>query len=112
MHERGIHHTVASSTARLAFIVVRPLGGASITEITSGLETPWSLVFRGDTPLVSERDTGRVLELAADGSTREIGTVAGVRHGGEEDCSAWPSTTTSCTRTPPAMRETASNAFR
>ncbi|MBA8814659.1 PQQ-dependent sugar dehydrogenase [Frigoribacterium faeni] len=60
-----------------------PLGGASITEITSGLETPWSLVFRGDTPLVSERDTGRVLELAADGSTREIGTVAGVRHGGE-----------------------------
>src|SRR5699024_5974348 len=28
--------------------------------IASGLEAPWSVVFVGDTPLVSERDSGRL----------------------------------------------------
>lgn len=51
--------------------------------ITADLDAPWSVVFLGNTPLISERDSGRILELAPDGSTREIATVAGVRHGGE-----------------------------
>src|SRR5690625_34667 len=41
--------------------------------IASGLEAPWSVVFVGDTPLVSERDSGRILEISSDGDAREIG---------------------------------------
>lgn len=51
--------------------------------VATGLDAPWSLVFVGGTPLVSERDTGRVLELADDGSTRTVGVVPGVEAGGE-----------------------------
>ncbi|KQQ20771.1 glucose dehydrogenase [Rathayibacter sp. Leaf299] len=57
------------------------LDGSSV--VTAGLEAPWSIVFRGGTPLVSERDSGRILELASDGSTRPIGTVDGVVSRGE-----------------------------
>lgn len=60
-----------------------PLSDAEPELVTDGLETPWSIAFADATPLVSERDTGRVLELAADGTQREIGTVAGISHGGE-----------------------------
>ncbi|MDO2934290.1 PQQ-dependent sugar dehydrogenase [Paeniglutamicibacter sulfureus] len=51
--------------------------------VATGLQAPWSVVFRNGTPLLSERDSARILELAEDGTTREIGTVPGVRHGGE-----------------------------
>ena len=51
--------------------------------ITTGLGAPWSIVFLGNTALISERDSGRILERLADGGTREIGTVPGVQHGGE-----------------------------
>lgn len=52
--------------------------------VASGLAVPWSVVFREDgTPLVSERDSGRVLELAEDGSARPVGTVGGVEAVGE-----------------------------
>lgn len=40
------------------------------------LEAPWSVAFHGDTALVSERDSGRILELTADG-TREVGVIDG-----------------------------------
>ena len=40
--------------------------------IASGLEAPWSVVFVGDTPLVSERDSGRLLEISSDGDAREV----------------------------------------
>ena len=43
---------------------------------------PWSIVFVGDRALVSERDTGRVLEVA-DRATREVGTIPGVQARGE-----------------------------
>ncbi|CAG7616044.1 PQQ-dependent sugar dehydrogenase [Leucobacter soli] len=52
-------------------------------EATTGLEAPWSVVFVGNTAIVSERDSGRIFELAEDGSKRRITTVAGVVHGGE-----------------------------
>ncbi len=61
--------------------VLAPVG--TPTTVASGLQSPWSIAFRGRTPLVSERDTGRILELRPDGSTREVGTVPGVSHGGE-----------------------------
>lgn len=46
--------------------------------IASELDVPWSVVFVDDTALVSERDSGRILELGTDGSAREAGIVAGV----------------------------------
>lgn len=51
--------------------------------ITDSLQAPWSIAFFGDTPLISERDTGRILELDSGGETREVATVAGVAPGGE-----------------------------
>jgi len=60
------------------------LDGAT-TDVVTGLEAPWSVVRVGDggDALLSERDSARILELAEDGTTREVGTVAGVRHGVE-----------------------------
>ena len=56
----------------------------SVETVATDLAAPWSIAFTADgTPLVSERDTGRILEVAPDGSTREIGTVAGVAAAGE-----------------------------
>lgn len=52
--------------------------------MADALAAPWSLVPLADgTYLVSERDSGRVLEVAADGTKRTVGEVAGVVHGGE-----------------------------
>lgn len=55
------------------------------TDVVTGLDAPWSVVRTGDDgdALVSERDSAKVLELQDDGTTREVGTVEGVRHGGE-----------------------------
>ncbi|BCW20519.1 oxidoreductase [Arthrobacter sp. NtRootA9] len=52
-------------------------------EVATRLEAPWSVVFRDGVPLVSERNSGRILELATDGSSRSIGTVEGVAARGE-----------------------------
>ena len=52
-------------------------------DVASSLEAPWSVVFRNGTPLVSERDSARILELADDGTTRAIGTVPDVAGAGE-----------------------------
>ena len=51
--------------------------------VAEHLEAPWSVVFRDKTALISERDSGRILELGENGATREIGVVPGVVHGGE-----------------------------
>ncbi|WP_314215026.1 PQQ-dependent sugar dehydrogenase [Pseudarthrobacter equi] len=51
--------------------------------VASDLAAPWSVVFRDGVPLVSERNSGRILELAADGAARSIGTVDGVAARGE-----------------------------
>ncbi|MDO8145829.1 sorbosone dehydrogenase family protein [Isoptericola sp. 178] len=51
--------------------------------VTTRLAAPWSITFVDGTPLVSERDSGRVLEVADDGTTREVGVVAGVDDSGE-----------------------------
>ncbi|HLS50139.1 MAG TPA: PQQ-dependent sugar dehydrogenase [Actinomycetaceae bacterium] len=49
----------------------------------TGLDAPWSITFHGEVPLVSERDTARVLELGEDGSARKVGSIDGVVSPGE-----------------------------
>lgn len=56
--------------------------GNAPTDVVSGLDAPWSIAIDDETTLVSERDSGRVLELTDDG-TREVGTVEAVSAGGE-----------------------------
>ncbi|UWX98223.1 PQQ-dependent sugar dehydrogenase [Arthrobacter zhaoxinii] len=43
--------------------------------LVTGLDAPWSIAFHEGTPLVTERDSARVLELDADGNVREAGTI-------------------------------------
>ena len=47
----------------------------TVDVVTDGLDAPWSLAFHGETPLLSERDTARVLELDDDGNARELGVI-------------------------------------
>ena len=78
--------TTSSPTATPA-AQVQPAGEPTV--IASGLEAPWSIVRldsigeEGGSTLISERDTGRVKELLADGTVRVAGTVPGVDAGGE-----------------------------
>lgn len=64
-----------------------PVGSVTLSgtpeTVATGLEAPWSVVFRNGTPLLSERDSGRILELSADGAARTVGTIAGVTGTGE-----------------------------
>lgn len=53
--------------------------------VTTRLDAPWSIAFHGDTPLISERDSGRLLALEPDGTQVEVARVPGVdgiREGG------------------------------
>lgn len=60
-----------------------PPGSIEVSTLASGLEAPWSLALVDGTALVSERDSGRILELDADGGQREVGTIEGVTARGE-----------------------------
>lgn len=67
-----------------------PTDSATATEETEGpetiasnLEAPWSIAFYGDTPLISERDTTRILELDAHGNTRVVAKIDQAAPGGE-----------------------------
>lgn len=66
-----------------------PSGSAPSTSVdapetfTANLDVPWSIAFHGDTALVSERDSARILEIAVDGTAREVGVIDGVTPGGE-----------------------------
>src|SRR5699024_11003588 len=51
--------------------------------IASGLDAPWSVVFVADTPLVSERASGRVLGTSWDGGAREVARLDEVAATGE-----------------------------
>jgi glucose/arabinose dehydrogenase len=44
----------------------------TVTTIATGLEAPWDVVFMDDRVFLTERDSGAILELADDGSTREL----------------------------------------
>src|SRR4051812_25330680 len=62
-----------------------PFAGAPVS-IVDDLQAPWSIAFHGDAALVSERDTGRIVELRVDGdevgAPRVVTTIGGVVHGG------------------------------
>lgn len=51
--------------------------------IASSLDAPWSIAFHGDTPLISERDTARIVELGSGGVAHEVGVIEGVAPRGE-----------------------------
>ncbi|MCC3290682.1 MULTISPECIES: sorbosone dehydrogenase family protein [unclassified Arthrobacter] len=51
--------------------------------LATGLDAPWSLAFHEGIPLVSERDSARILELDAGGIAREAGTIEGAGGRGE-----------------------------
>lgn len=75
-----------TSARRDASTGPEPEGSSALTlteTLTSGLQAPWSIAFHGETALLSERDTARILELAPDGTTREVGVIDGVTPGGE-----------------------------
>lgn len=58
-------------------------GDGTVSTIAEELDAPWSVAFVDGAPLISERDSGRVLEIAEDGSTRVIGVVENVVAEGE-----------------------------
>ncbi|PFG39950.1 glucose/arabinose dehydrogenase [Georgenia soli] len=52
--------------------------------LATDLVSPWGIDFLPDgDALVTERDTGRVLRVSPGGAVKALGTVPGVRHGGE-----------------------------
>ncbi|WP_402463598.1 PQQ-dependent sugar dehydrogenase [Isoptericola aurantiacus] len=60
-----------------------PAPSGEPTVVATGLAAPWSVVLLDGTPLVSERDSARILALDLDGTAREVGTVEGVDTAGE-----------------------------
>jgi len=61
---------------------VQPVGEPTV--LASELTSPWSVVrLASGSALISERDTGVVKELEANGTVREVGAVRGVVHRGE-----------------------------
>ncbi|GIJ69212.1 PQQ-dependent sugar dehydrogenase [Virgisporangium ochraceum] len=59
-----------------------PSVSVAVTDVATGLRSPWGLAFRPDgTALVSERDTGRVVEVR-DGRVTEVARLDS-RHRGE-----------------------------
>ncbi len=60
-----------------------PWQPGEVDDVATGLHAPWDVVFVDGTALVSERDSGDVLEVGADGTVRIVGTVPGVVHAGE-----------------------------
>ncbi|CDK01288.1 conserved exported hypothetical protein [Microbacterium sp. C448] len=52
-------------------------------DVVTGLAAPWSVALIGDSALVSERDSARILEFTPGGDIREIGVIEGVVSGGE-----------------------------
>jgi glucose/arabinose dehydrogenase len=61
-----------------AFVV--PAGEPEV--VASGFTTPWSVAFVGEAALVSQRDTGEILEIVGDG-TRVVGEAPDVAPRGE-----------------------------
>ncbi|MET4703613.1 PQQ-dependent sugar dehydrogenase [Frigoribacterium sp. UYMn621] len=62
---------------------VRPVGEPRV--LATGLASPWSIVRLGDadSTLISERDSGTVVERLPSGRLRDVGVVQGVVHAGE-----------------------------
>lgn len=76
---------LAACTAKPAGEPARPPSTTtgSVDVVATGLDAPWSIAFYGQTPLLSERDTARILELDSAGKSREVASIAGVTPMGE-----------------------------
>lgn len=59
------------------------VGTASVEIVATGLDAPWSIAFHEGTPLVSERDSARIVELNDDGEGREAGIIESAANGTE-----------------------------
>lgn len=59
-----------------------PRPGA-VEPIVSDLDAPWSIAFHGGTALLSERDSGRILEVDGDGTLRVVGVIEAATPRGE-----------------------------
>lgn len=65
-----------------AFAPLAPTG--ELETLITGLQSPWSIVpLATGSIFVSERNSGRIVELTPDGDLVVVGTVAGVAAGGE-----------------------------
>ncbi len=54
------------------------------TDVATELQAPWSMAALGDGHLlVSERDSGQIIDTAPDGTNQLVGSVSGVMHRGE-----------------------------
>jgi glucose/arabinose dehydrogenase len=62
--------SAASSPSVLDETEVEPAGPVAV--VASGLDAPWSVILDGDDALVSERDSGDILQLRGDGSRRTV----------------------------------------
>ena len=60
-----------------------PTAPTTPTVVASGLQAPWSIAFYKGTPLVSERDTDRIVAVGSNGALSEMAVIAGVNGGGE-----------------------------
>ena len=58
-------------------------GAAAAETVAVGFAAPWSIAFHDGVPLVSERDSARILELDAEGNAREAGIIGDTAGGGE-----------------------------
>lgn len=59
------------------------LAGTEATTLTEDLAAPWSIAFHGETALVSERDSARIVAIDPEGRVTDVGMVDGVAPGGE-----------------------------
>lgn len=51
--------------------------------VVTNLDAPWGIAHRGTLTVLSERDTGRIRAVSADGTVSEIAALPDVQHGGE-----------------------------
>lgn len=78
---------IVSFVVALSLVPAAPAAAAEFqvrSAIATNLTSPWDLAFLPDgSALVSERDTGRIKRVKRGGRTVTVGTVRGVRPGGE-----------------------------
>lgn len=60
-----------------------PVPLEDVTVIADNLDAPWSIAFADQTPVISQRDTARIVELDEAGEAREVAVVEQTEPAGE-----------------------------